>query len=392
MSNLTRRSLFKASAGLAGAAALSRVTPAFAQQAEQTTLVMIHLEGGYNSLFCSADSFIGSGSFGTSAGTVKMLGNGLAVDAPTFGTLPQAALDSMASVGIDHGLTAHEAAQTSLWTTNNRSYPLILAQQMGGDAPIKAAVVGSNMVFGPHPAEGDVSMQSITDMRATIVALGGDVGDPSVPKRTIATDALSNANTMSNRRLLRSPNNLRSVSDGFTTGVAALKKNGLVLDYNELTNAYGVSNTTTGVTNFRTQMVAAELMVLAGANVVSMIDGGWDTHGDTDGSGVRDQMNSRILPPLKTFLSRTLAMPGRNVVVAILGDFARSLPGSDHQSNLTATVIGKYVKQGTTGKVDSNVGLPNGTPGIQQFWAYLTAVSKVASAPFGANPHTAITM
>ncbi len=391
MSSFSRRSLFKATAGLAGAAALSRVSPAFAQSVpEKTTLVMIHLDGGYNSLFASADSFLGNGSFGTSAGTVMSLANGLAVDAPTFGTLPQAALDSMASVGVDHGLTAHEAAQNALWTDGSRSYALRLAQTLGGDGAIKAAVVGSNMVFGPHPAEGDVSLQSITDMRATIVALGGDVGDPSVPKRTIATDALANANLMSNRRLLRSPNNLRSVGDGYITGVAALKKNGLTLDYNELTQAYGISNTTTGVTNFKTQVVAAELMVLAGANVVAMVDQGWDTHGDTDGSGVRGQMNGRILPPLKTFLSRVLQMPDRNVVVSIIGDFARSLPGSDHQGNLTATVIGKYVKQGTTGKVDGNVGLPGGTPGIQQYWAYLAAICKAPTPLFGANPHTSI--
>jgi hypothetical protein len=34
-----------------------------------------------------------------------------------------------------------------------------------------------------------------------------------------------------------------------------------------------------------------------------------------------------------------------------MGDFSRSLPGSDDQPNLTATVIGKYVRVGTTGRV-----------------------------------------
>ena len=61
------------------------------------------MDGGYNSLFASADSFLGSGAFGTSAGTVKQLANGLAIDAPTFGTMPQFAQDHMASVGVRHG-------------------------------------------------------------------------------------------------------------------------------------------------------------------------------------------------------------------------------------------------------------------------------------------------
>ena len=107
MSNFSRRSLMKGAAGLAGLAAMSRVNPAFAQSTpgEKTTLLVIFLEGGYNSLFASADSFLGTGNFGTSAGTVKQLGGGLAIDLATFGTMPQYAQDHMASVGIRHGLT-----------------------------------------------------------------------------------------------------------------------------------------------------------------------------------------------------------------------------------------------------------------------------------------------
>jgi hypothetical protein len=82
-----------------------------------------------------------------------------------------------------------------------------------------------------------------------------------------------------------------------------------------------------------------------------------------------------------------------NVTVVIFGDFARSLPGSDHASVTAATVIGPNVKLGTTGKVDANVGLPGGTPGVNGLWGYVAAVAK-APAPvvqgFGGNPHTAI--
>ncbi|MBK7857103.1 MAG: hypothetical protein IPJ65_00505 [Archangiaceae bacterium] len=49
---------------------------------------------------------------------------------------------------------------------------------------------------------------------------------------------------------------------------------------------------TTSVNNFRTQMVAADLMVMAGANVIFAADGGWDTHGDTNGNTVRSMMNA----------------------------------------------------------------------------------------------------
>jgi hypothetical protein len=392
MSSFSRRSLFKSAAALAGAAAFSRISPAFADAGDKSALLCIFLDGGYNSLFCSADSFVGAGTFGCSSGNVMGLANGLVVDAPTFGTMPQFALQHMASVGINHGFTAHEAAQGSLWSDGVHSYPTVLAKNLAGDAPIKAAVVGGAMPFGPTPAEGDVSLQGITDMRATIVALGGEV-DATVPNRAIATQALIGSTSMSKKRLLRSPHSLASVQNGLTTGVETLQHGALALDYMGLCSAYGVQPGVTSVNSFTTQMMAAELMVLAGSNVVCAIDaqGGWDSHGDTDGSMVRSIMGSRILPGLNTFLSRMLTAQGRNVTVAIFGDFARSLPGSDHQPNLTATVIGKNVMAGTTGHVADNVSLPAGSPGIPEFWAYLSAVSRCPGAPFGANPHTTIT-
>jgi hypothetical protein len=75
------------------------------------------------------------------------------------------------------------------------------------------------------------------------------------------------------------------------------------------------------------------------------------------------------------------------VVTVILSDFSRSLPGSDHAPNLTATVIGNRVKQGTTGRVDGAVALPAGTAGIPGLWAYVAKVAGVSTEPFGPNPH-----
>ena len=99
---------------------------------------------------------------------------------------------------------------------------------------------------------------------------------------------------MSKKRLVRSPNSLRSVKDGLSTGVETLRRQGLALDYPGLCQAYGVPVGTTGVSNFRTQIMAAELMVQAGANVIFADDPGWDTHGDTDGSNVLDLNDPEI--------------------------------------------------------------------------------------------------
>ena len=384
---------------VAGAAAAARITGgsllgnAFAQTAPQkNALLVIFLQGGYNSVFPSADSYRPAGTFGVTGDNImKNLGNGLVVDAPTLGTLNQYSLEHMASVGIRHGITSHGAAQNADFSDGSRSYVLKLADAMGGDAAIKAVQVGSRGVPGPKPAENGVSMQVITDMKTTIAALGG-ASDATIPNRDIAANGLSAAEKMSGSKLAASPNMLVTLGQGYEAGVQTLRKPVKPFDFNELAGAYGLAANQTAVNNFTTELAAAELMITAGANVVCALDGGWDTHGDRTGANVRNMMNARILPPLKVFLNRMMNRPDYNVTVTIMGDFARSLPGSDHASSLTATVIGKNVKQGTTGKMAANVQLPAGTPSNLGYWAYLSKLMNVTTTPFGNNPHTAITV
>ncbi len=387
--HFSRRTLLQASAAAFGASQLTRLTStAFGQslEPEKPALLLVWLDGGYNSLFGSPDSFLGSGAFGVNAGNVLGLGNGLSVDRPTFGQFPALALSHMASIGVRHGLSAHENAQPQMWSDGNRSYALRLANELGGTAPIKAAVMGGRMPPGSRTAENGISYQGILDLKSTITALGG-APDPSVPDREIAARSILAAQTFSSVNLRESPRSLATVSQGYTTTIETLQKPVPALDYNALATAYNVNPTATSVNNFTMQMVGAELMIRAGANVVVTTDGGWDTHGDRDGNNVRNMMNARLVPPIKVFLDRMMADTTRNVVTVIFGEFARSLPGSDHQPNLTCTVIGKYVKQGTTGKVGSDVSLPNGTPTIPAFWAHLSKALRVQSDPFGANPH-----
>jgi hypothetical protein len=78
------------------------------------------------------------------------------------------------------------------------------------------------------------------------------------------------------------------------------------------------------------------------------------------------------------------------VVVAILRDFHRSLPGSDHQGNLAALVIGKGFKNATAGKTDGKVAQPPNKPSIAGFWQVMGAASKATSPFAGAPPHAVL--
>jgi hypothetical protein len=398
----SRRSLIQGAGAAAGFAAAGKLTGsgllpglAHAQVApEKSALLVIYTNGGYNAVFPSADSFLGKTGTNysiTGENSLKRLANGLVVDAATLGTLPQYALDHMASVGVRHGITAHGTAQAANFGDGSRSYALRLAAAMGGDAAIKAVQSGSRATPGPKTAESGVSLQTITDMKATIAALGG-ANDATIPDRTIGANAITASKVMSTRISAQSPGMLTQLNEGYAAGIATLQKPVQVFDYNAMATAYGMATTATAVTDFKSQIACAELMIQAGANVVVANDGGWDSHGDRTAQSVRNMMNTRILPPLKTFITRMMNRPDFNVTIAILGDFARSVEGSDHASAMTATVIGKYVKPGTTGKMSPNVQLAAGTPSCLGLWQYLSAINLVTAMPLGANPHPTISM
>src|SRR5947209_8471873 len=97
----SRRRLLQAAAVTAGSVAGSRLwsgSRAAAASTEKSAVVLVFLDGGYNALFSSADSFLGAATFGVAPGNVRALGNGLAVDATTYGTLDQQVLDHTAAI------------------------------------------------------------------------------------------------------------------------------------------------------------------------------------------------------------------------------------------------------------------------------------------------------
>lgn len=392
-SNFTRRSFLKglgAGAGLAiggrwpGASWLGE---ARAAAPANTTVVLVHLQGGYNALFASAGTL--NGKFGIRDGNFTGLGGGVSIDNTFANSMSNYVKDHMSVVGVRHGISNHPGARTALWTQNKQNAGLVLANAIASAGPIKAALCGpNNITEAPKAAVNGTAFQQITDLQRTIDALGGGAANPRVPDRAISLEGIKGASGMSERLIAASPDSLDSLKNGFGAAVDTLGQPVKSFSLADLQSAYELGATTT-VNNFKSQMAAAELMVAAGTSVISVSDRGWDSHGDTNGSSVRTQMRQQILPGLNTFLNRVVRDQAttRNVIVAIFGDFSRSLPGSDHQPNLSATVIGKFAKVASTGRVSATVGLPANTPSIQGFWSYLAALAKVDSNPFGANQH-----
>lgn len=394
---MTRRGFLKGLGIGAGAAMGTRLAgglAGFVGEAQAATngaaVVVVHLNGGFNSLFVSADSFAGAGTFGVNAGNHTVIGNGVAIDNTWNTALSTYAKQHLAVLGVRHGISSHEAAQRADWSFNGNNAALVLANAIGGTASIKAAVVGGELDSDlPNAPVNGIGFQRINDLGSTISALGLAPADPRVPDRGIALPVMTQAQVMSRTDLATSSKSLASVDLGYKAAIDTLSKSTGTINLSQIQTAYGLGTTTT-VSSFRSKLAAAEVMVRAGTNVVAIFDGGWDTHGDTDGAIVRNKMTSYVLSPISTFINRMIdpaQNPSQNVNLVVIGDFARSLPGSDHQPNLSVAVFGRNVARGSTGKVAANVSLPSGTPGVTGMWAYLAAASKVATNPFGTNPH-----
>lgn len=372
-------------AGLGVAAATTWRKPALAAE-EPTSVVLVYFIGGYNAIFGSAASL--QGSFGITQDNMTSFGGNVSFDnvlAESFNTYARA---HTAVIGVNHGLSSHPGARRALWSENEKNAGHILAGAIGGSSPKKALIAGANDVDQnerPREPVGDISFESERDMQAYLDGIGAGKPGPRDPSREKALAGIGAAQAMTARELGASPKALTPLAHGYRTALDALKNPTDTFDLPGLQTAYGITGSKIG--SFASKMAAAELFVKTGANVVTVFDGGWDTHGDTDGRRVRNQMAANA-PALKTFLTRMVTPDsGRNVVVCLLGDFARDLPGSDHQPNLSATVVGKYVKPGSTGKVNAKVGLATNTPGVRGLWSYLAAAAKVSQNPFGQNPH-----
>lgn len=389
---LTRRGLIAA-----GAASLLVPKVARAQAAEKGAVVVIFFAGSYNAIFSAADAYVPNGHFQVTADNVLDVGGGVVVDKGTLGQLPAEARAKLCTVGVAHGYSDHVGGPRQMFIdARAKSYPLQLAAALGGTAAFRCVHFGQRLP-GDHPAIDGVSMIGVPDL-AMPIALSASGASGAGPKRGSMAAAFRRIATTSQPMFEKNPASLRGTYEGLHTLIGALERpppTGVV--WSDVAQAYGLSPTATGAQTFAAQLAGAELMIRAGANVVTIQSMSWDHHGDW--TGTRDRMAMEIIPALSTFLARTLAMEGFNVVTALTGEFARTgarVVGqeSGHANGLSASVFGKYVAQGTTGRpaVSSQGGyaLPMGTPGTKEFWGFLSAAAKSPAQPFGANAHPSL--
>jgi len=343
---LGRRTVLKGAAAALALPAMSRAVGAPGPPRATPALVILYLNGGPAGLFNSAGSFVEQRGFGVTRDNVRPVGNGLVVDAPTMGTLPAAALGHMAAINFRHNLYTHDLSRAALLQTGSRSNLLLVAGAVTSPAPIHCAVVNNlGLPVGVDrspPAENGVTFEHVLDLRSIPV-----LNDPALP----------------------SP------------------------DLGQIAAAYGASPTAGAISDTRTTLVAVELLVRGGTSVVfaqpafmGRADRQFDTHSDSDGSKARDIMSS-IIREVGTFVARSREIPGRNVVVALMGEFSRTVAESDHAPGGTATVIGKHVKTGSAGAQTAGGLPPPASPPPAGLWAYLATVLQLKDHPFGVNPH-----
>lgn len=420
MKNISRRGLLKGMLAGAGAVAGARIAgplvgEASAAVGETSHFVHIFFNGGLNALFAGcADKFLTGNVFGVTSTNILDVGNGVFTDKATFGTFPQFALDHWGAVGIRHNNALHTTPQNlrsggerAILTDGTSCYLNQLAYHMGGDSAFKAVYFGDRPpAYQAQPKFKDVPLERVSDLKNALSAAGAQAPDPDDPERGATAAALETSSAISQRQIGTNPGRLSSLSDAYTSAIASLRKPlPPPVTFNEIDQAYGLGGRSAVASpNFASMLAGAEIMIrAAGTNVINICDFGlasWDFHqtgtgGSLNGTFSRNKLTgtggftgSRVAP-IKTFLTRMLNTPDRNVVVAISGELVR-LPSGDHGDGTVAVLFGKYVKKGLSFPVNNTARFAIATPSPKGFWAAAAAALKVPGEPFGPNPHPLI--
>jgi hypothetical protein len=163
-----------------------------------------------------------------------------------------------------------------------------------------------------------------------------------------------------------------------------------VFSYASVASAYGVSATNTAVQGTTMQLIAAEVAIQAGANVVNLVPddisfGDVDDHGDNSMNSPRNAF-AGISKAFSTFLSRNLPRTDINLVVTWQGDFWRTDTGTNHANCIGVPVIGNTVAAGNYANVTAVGPALNNAPGPQALWSTVGGLMGLSTAnnPFGA--------
>lgn len=391
---LSRRLFLRASAALAGAAALPARRAQAAAASPPRALAVVFFGGGFNALHATPNTL--RGSFGTTPDSMVPTGTGLFVDQATFGSFPAAALQRMAVVGVDHGITAHDPAQSAIFT-GAQSYPLTIAAAMPSDAALRCALFGglpSNISTAPVPG---ASLTRVSDVGPALDIMVG-ANRPGEPTRAAMARGPRLSYGLSKPLIEQNPRTLAPQATGFEALIGALEKPVRPLDWPTIALGYGLDPSATAVDSVAAQFAAAELVIRGGTSVAiiapppdaSCGEAGWDTHGDDSGNCVRGMFSRLVSAHLGRFLERTMAMTDVEVTTLVLGEFSRDPFLSDHARCLAAAVFGPRVKPGNTGPAfnrEGKLAMPEGTPGIKEMWALMGELAGVSGAPLGPNPH-----
>lgn len=352
-------------------------------------LLLVMMNGGYAPMMTSAESFrentAAEMSFGFGAGgnmPYEKIGD-ITYDLTAWGDLTQSALSRIGCIGTV-GASNHNSAH-HFWKSPEGGLAQALAANMGGNAAIKAARVGSVIGANDGTDVGGVALEPVSSLESALATLNGAGDVITKAQRPVVGKIVDR--TLERFESLGHQNreNLGSIISGYKGFAASLKSPAAEVSADDLNSAYAGITDQFGLGG---KLKVAEGLLRSGVNVVCVGAGDgtfWDHHDDNSGARTRAAF-ADMVPALNAFCDRMLGRDDMNMSIVFVSEHSRIPLISNHGPHLSTIVISDNIINGASTGITDRGGLIPDADADKPIKAWKAAIGEMVGLTGGSNP------
>lgn len=352
-------------------------------------LLFVMMNGGYAPIMTSAASFAGNTaaemSFGFGDGgnmPFEQVGD-VSYDTTAWGGISESIKTRLGCIGTV-GASNHNSAH-HFWKSAQGGLAQALASNMGGNAAIKAARVGSVIGASDGTDVGGVALEPVSSLESALATLNGAGDIITQDQRPIVGNMIDRTLSRFEDLGYQNRENLSSLISGYSAYSASLKTPAATVDADEISAAYSGITDQFGLGG---KLKVAEGLLRSGVNVVCVGAGDgtfWDHHDDNDGSRSRSAF-ADMVPGLNAFCDRMMGRDDMNMSIVFVSEHSRIPLISNHGPHLSTLIVSDNVVAGASTGVTDRGGLIADADTDKPIDAWKAAIGEMVGLYGADNP------